>query len=37
MALNRFRQGGWIGTLNDDDEDLSDLPQKLVSVLRYYP
>lgn len=33
MALQRFRQGGWIGTLNDDDTDLRTTYRK---KLEYY-
>jgi predicted phage terminase large subunit-like protein len=33
MALNRFRQGGWIGTANDDDSDLRATARKR---LEYY-
>ena len=34
MALNRFRQGGWIGTLNDDDEDMKTIIRK--KLVEYY-
>jgi predicted phage terminase large subunit-like protein len=33
MAMQRFRQGGWIGTLNDDDEDMKLNRRK---ALEYY-
>jgi predicted phage terminase large subunit-like protein len=33
MAIQRFRQGGWIGTVNDDDEDMKKIKKR---KLEYY-